>query len=136
AAKEAWFAVGSPPMEYLISVRVGFWPYQFGFGTRTISDWWVQVFIMNGPELTKFSASGKVGVSTHFFWIGLAPQRATMSRKYAAGWARVMVKVCSSRAAAASLARAASMSASVGAGLAPVILMRSAAPTTGSRNAW
>ena len=123
-------------MEKWISWRVGFWPYQFGFGTTTISDWWVQDFIMNGPELTKFAASVKLGVSTHFFWSGAAPQRATMSRKYAAGWASVIVKVLSSGAATPSLARAASMAASVGAGLAPVISMRSAAPTTGSRKAW
>ena len=91
---------------------------------------------MNGPELTKFPPSVKFGVSTHFFWIGAAPQRATMSRKYEAGCARVMVKVWSSGAATPSLAMAASMSASFGAGLAPVILMRASAPTTGSRKAW
>ncbi len=59
----------------------GFLPYQFWFGTSTISAWCVQDLILNGPEATKFAASVKFGVSTHFFWSGAAPHRATMSRK-------------------------------------------------------
>ena len=52
ASNAACDAAGSPPMWYWISVRVGLSPYQFGFGTRTISAWCVQLCIMNGPELT------------------------------------------------------------------------------------
>ncbi len=81
ASKVAWSAVGSPPILKSISVRVGFCPYQLGFGTRTISAWWVQVFIMKGPVLTKLAPSVKFGVSTHFFSSGPAPHSPTMSRK-------------------------------------------------------
>ena len=45
-----------------------------------ISAWWVQLFIMNGPELTKLAASVKFGLVIHFFCIGAVPHRATMSR--------------------------------------------------------
>src|SRR5258705_5030483 len=79
---EARAASGSPPMAMSTSVRVGFRPYQFGFGFRTMLELWSHVATANGPDEPRSATSLNL---VHDAGRGTATHIAMILLKYVAG---------------------------------------------------